>query len=185
MPTTTSIVKGIAIEFKGQPWLVIDTQFNNPGKGQASTAAKMKNLKTGQTLENTFKSGETVELIDTQRKKAQFLYSSDSEYHFMDQETYEQFTLSEDQIGDDKKFMLDGTDCYALFIEGSPISIQLPPKMTFSITETTPGVKGDTATGGNKDATIETGAVIKVPLFIKEGEEVVVNTESGTYVSKA
>ncbi len=185
MPTTTNIVPGIAIEFKNQPFLVISTQFENPGKGQAFTRAKLKNLKTGQVLENTFKSGEAVPLVDTARKKCQFLYNDGDTYNFMNNETYDQFTLSTEQIGDQKKFLIDGTECYALYIEGNPISIQLPPKMDFTVTSTTPGVKGDTATGGSKDCEIETGAVIKVPLFIKENEKITVNTETGTYVGKA
>lgn len=185
MPKTTNIIPNIAIEFKGQPWVVIKTQFENPGKGQAFTKAKMRNLKTGQVLENTFKSGEAVELVETARKKCQYLYSDSNEYHFMDNENYEQFTLSEEAIGEYKNFMLDGSDCYALYIGGAPISIQLPPKMDFKVIETVPGVKGDTAQGGSKDCTIETGATVKVPLFIKEGELITVNTESGEYVGKA
>jgi elongation factor P len=185
MPTTNSITKGLAISFKRQPWIVLSTQFTNPGKGQAFTKARMRNLKTGQVLENTFKSGESVELLDTIRKKCQYLYNDGSDYHFMDNETYEQFALNKDTIQDAEKFLIDGTECYALHIEGNPVSIQLPPKMDFKVTKTTPGVKGDTATGGSKDCTIETGTTIKVPLFIKEGETIKINTENGTYVSKA
>lgn len=185
MPTTTSITHGLTIKFKGQNWTIINTQFVNPGKGAAFTRAKMRNLKTGQVIENTFKSGEAVEMIETARKKAQYLYNDASGYHFMDNDTYEQFTLPQDAIGDNKKFMLDGIECYMLYIDNNPINIQLPPKMDFKVIETTPGVKGDTATGGSKDCTIETGAVIKVPLFIKEGEKICVNTELGQYVGKA
>lgn len=184
MPSTTSINQGLTITFKDQPWLITSTQFVNPGKGAAFTRAKLKNLKTGQVIENTFKSGESVELADTIRKKCQYLYSDGADYHFMDNETYDQFSLNEEAVGDQKKFLLDGTDCYALYIDGNPVSIQLPPKMDFKVVKTTPGVKGDTATGGSKDCTIETGAVIKVPLFIKEGETIKINTEEGTYVSK-
>ncbi|MBI4231856.1 elongation factor P [Candidatus Peregrinibacteria bacterium] len=185
MPKTTNIIPGIAIEFKDQPWIVVSTQFENPGKGQAFTRARMRNLKTDQVLENTFKSGEAVELVETARKKCQFLYSDGNEYNFMDNENYEQFSLSGETIGASKRFMLDGTECYALYIEGTPLSIQLPPKMDFKVTETVPGVKGDTAQGGSKDCTIETGATVKVPLFVKEGDLITVNTESGEYVGKA
>lgn len=185
MPSTTTITKGLAIIHKNQNWLVTEAQFVNPGKGAAFTRCKLKNLKTDQTVEHTFRSGEAVEVIDTKRLKCQFLYKDGSGFHFMDSETYEQFTLQPDAIGDDEKYLLDGTDCYALYIESIPVSIQVPPKMTFTVKETTPGVKGDTATGGNKDAVLDTGLVVKVPLFIKEGEKIVVNTENGTYVSKA
>lgn len=185
MATTTTISKGIAIEYKGQPWLVAEAQFTNPGKGSAFTKTKLKNLKTDQVIEITFKSGEALELIDTVRQKCQFLYKDGEGYNFMNNETYDQFTLDAGIIGDNERFMLENTDCYILFIDGKPISLQLPPKMDFKVTSTPPGVKGDTATGGSKEATIETGAVIKVPLFINEGETIKVNTDDGTYVSKA
>jgi elongation factor P len=183
--TTTSIKQGMAITHKNSSWLITGTQFVNPGKGMAFTKAKMKNLKTGQVLEETFKSGTPVELADVERKKCQFLYNAGSEYNFMDNDNYEQFALDEEAIGDNKNYLLDGTQCYALHIDGHAVSVQVPPKMEFKIKETTPGVKGDTATGGSKEAIIETGAKIKVPLFIKEEEKVIVNTETGEYVSKA
>jgi elongation factor P len=185
MVSTQNVVQGIAIKYKDQPWLVTRTEFTKPGKGAAFTTAWMKNLKTGNSLQVNFKSGESVEILDTQRTKCQFLYADGETHHFMDNESYEQFELQLSAIGDNKKYLIDGTECYALHIDGTPVSIQVPPKMEFKITETTPGEKGDTATGGKKDATIETGAVIKVPLFIKEGETVIVNTELGEYVSKA
>lgn len=185
MVQTSNINKGTAIKYKDQPWIITETQFENPGKGAAFTRAKMKNLKTGQVLENTFKSGESVEILDTIRKKCQFLYRDGNEFHFMDNETYDQFILQKESLEDEVKYLIDGTNVHVLFIEGNPISIQVPPKMDFKVVSTTPGVKGDTATGGNKDAEIETGAILKVPLFIKEGEIIKINTETGTYISKA
>ncbi len=185
MTATTHIVQGIAIFFNHNNWLVTEAQFVSPGKGSAFTRAKLKNLKTGQVIENTFRSGESVEVIDVVRNKCQYLYSVNSAYHFMDNETYEQFELDEELIGNNKKFMIDGSECYAMYIDGNPVSIQLPEKMDFKVTSTPPGVKGDTATGGSKEAVIETGAVIKVPLFIKEGETIKVNTVTSDYVSKA
>lgn len=185
MASTTSITNGIAINFKHSAWLVIEAQFVNPGKGSAFTRTKLKNLKTGQVIENTFRSGESVELVDVLRNKCQYLYSDGSDFHFMDNETYEQFSLSEESIGDAKKFLIEDTECYAMYLDGTPVSVQLPEKMDFKVISTPPGVKGDTATGGSKEATIETGTVIKVPLFIKEGEMIKVNTSSGDYVSKA
>ncbi len=185
MPSTTDIKKGLVIDFKHGAWLITVAQFVNPGKGAAFTRAKLRNLKSGQVIENTFRSGEAVETLDVVNKRCQYLYSDGNDYFFMDNDSYEQFSLDLETIGDDSKFLLDGTDCYAMYIEGKPVSIQLPPKMDFVVTETSPGVKGDTATGGSKDAVIETGAVIKVPLFIKEGEKIKVNTDDGSYVSKA
>ncbi len=136
-------------------------------------------------MENTFKSGEALEVADTVRKKCQYLYSDGNDFHFMDNENYDQFSLTKEQLDEADKYLLDGTEVYALYIDGTPVSIQLPPKMDFKVVKTTPGVKGDTATGGNKDCEIETGAIIKVPLFIKEGDLIKINTEEGTYVSKA
>ncbi|MBD3360633.1 elongation factor P, partial [Candidatus Peregrinibacteria bacterium] len=153
--------------------------------GSAFTRTKLKNLKTDQVIENTFKSGEAVELADIIRKKCQYLYNDGNEYYFMDNVNYEQFSLNKEAIGEAAKFLLEGTECYALHIDGKPVSIQLPPKMDFKVVSTTPGVKGDTATGGSKECTIETGATIKVPLFIKEDDIIKINTEDGTYVSKA
>lgn len=185
MPTTNSIIHGIAINFRGQPWIIISTQFVNPGKGAAFTRAKMRNLKTDQILEQTFKSGEQVELADVVRKKCQYLYNDGNLYHFMDSDTYDQFSFPKNTLSEAAKFLTEGTECYALHIDGSPVSLQLPPKMDFKVIETEPGVKGDTATGGSKECVIETGTKIKVPLFIKEGDIIKINTENGTYVSKA
>jgi len=184
MPSTTNIVQGIVIDYKGNPWLVSSAQFVNPGKGSAFTRAKLKNLKTGQLVENTFRSGEAVELIDMTKNKCQYLYKDGNDYNFMDNTTYEQFALAADTIGDASKYLIDDTECYAMYLDGIPVSIQIPEKMDFKVISTPPGVKGDTATGGSKEAVIETGAVIKVPLFIKEGEIIKVNTTSGDYVSK-
>ncbi len=185
MPTTQHFTKGTAIIYKDQPWMIISNLFVNPGKGAAFTKAKMRNLKTAQVLEVTFKSGESAELAEVARKKCQFLYADGNDYHFMDNENYDQFSLDKETIGEDTKFLIDDTECYALHIDGNPVSVQLPPKMTFEVIQAPPGVKGDTATGGSKDVTIETGATIKVPLFIDQGQKIIVNTETGDYVSKA
>jgi len=185
MTSTTNIVKGIAINFKHGSWLISEAQFVSPGKGSAFTRTKLKNLKTDQVIEHTFRSGESVDLIDVVRKKGQYLYKDNENFYFMDNETYEQFSLPKSAIGDNSRFLLDGTDVYILHIDGNPISVQLPPKMDFKVIQAPPGVKGDTATGGSKEVTIETGTKIKVPLFIKEGESIKINTDDGSYVSKA
>ena len=156
----------------------------NPGKGTAFTRAKLRQLKTGQVVEHTFKSGEAVELVDVVRTKCQYLYNDGENYNFMDNETYEQFALDKESIGDATKYLVENTECYAMYIDSIPVSIQVPPKMTFKVISAPPGYKGDTATGGSKDATIETGATIKVPLFIEEGDLIMVNTAEGNYVSK-
>lgn len=134
--------------------------------------------------ENTFKSGEAVELVDVLRRRCQYTYTDGKNYYFMDNESYDQFSLSKESMGDNAQYLIDGIELYAMYIDDSPVSVQLPPKMSFKVISTVPGVKGDTATGGSKEATIETGAIVKVPLFIKEGESIIINTESGEYVSK-
>jgi elongation factor P len=185
MSTTTDLRKGIAVIFKNQPCLIVEAQFVNPGKGSAFTRTKLKNLKTGLVVEMTFKSGEAFELADVQRLRCQYLYNDGTSYYFMNNDTYDQFSLDGDTVSDAKNFIKDGTECYAMYIDGVPVSIQLSPKMDFKVVSTTPGVKGDTATGGTKDCIIETGANIKVPLFIKDGDMIRVNTETGLYDGKA
>ncbi|MFA4891156.1 MAG: elongation factor P [Candidatus Gracilibacteria bacterium] len=184
MSVTTEIKKGSAIVLNGNTCLIVSTQFVNPGKGAAFTRAKLKNLRTGQVVESTFKSGEAIEVADVQYKKCQYLYKDGQGYNFMDNETYEQFTLSMEDIAETGQYLKDGTVCYALYIDNNPISIQLPPKMDFKVVSADPGVKGDSASGANKDCEVETGLKVKVPLFIKEGDMIKVNTETGEYDSK-
>lgn len=185
MSTTSDLRKGLAVQFKGNPCLITEAQFVSPGKGSAFTRCKLKNLKNGQIVEMTFKSGEAFEVVDVSYNKCQYLYTDGVNYFFMNNDTYDQFSLGKDSLGDLCKYLLDGTECFAMYLDGVPISIQLPPKMDFKIISTSPGVRGDTATGGSKEAVIEGGAVIKVPLFIEEGEVIKINIEEGTYVSKA
>ena len=184
MSSTTDLKQGLTILHKGNPWLIAVAQFVNPGKGSAFTRAKLRQLKPGQVVEHTFKSGEAVELVDVVRNKCQYLYNDGETYNFMDNENYEQFGLDKELIGDAVKYLIENTECYAMYIDGIPVSIQVPPKMAFKVISAPPGYKGDTATGGSKDATIETGATIKVPLFISEGDIIMVNTAEGNYVSK-
>jgi elongation factor P len=185
MATTTEIRKGTAVIHKGQTWVVVQAQFVNPGKGAAFTRAKLKNLTGGQTAEVTYKSGEAVETADVQYRKCQYMYNDGTNYHFMDNDSFEQFSLEKDSIGDSVQLLKDGTECYAMHIEGNAVSIQLPPKMDFKVTFAEPGVKGNTATGTVKDCVIETGLKVKVPLFVNEGDIIKINTEDFSYVSKA
>lgn len=185
MSSTTDITQGLAILHNGKPWLVTMAQFVNPGKGSAFTRARLKQLRTNQVVEHTFRSGEAVELIDVARNKCQYIYNDGESYNFMDNTTYEQFALDKEIIGDAAKYLIENTEVYAMYIEGAPVSIQLPPKMAFKIISAPPGYKGDTATGGSKDVTLETGTIIKAPLFVEEGDSIMVNTSDGSYVSKA
>lgn len=146
---------------------------------------KLKNLIDDSVLEKTFLAGESFEFADIERKRCQYLYKDSNDAFFMDNETFEQFTLPVSQIEDSLRFMKDDIEVYVMLYENRPIGIQPPVKAALKVIETTPGVKGDTATGGSKLATVETGAVVNVPLFVKEGEKILINTETGEYVGRA
>jgi elongation factor P len=181
MISTSDFKKGMTIVFNSQSYLIVNVQFVNPGKGSAFYRVKLKNLKTGQALEHTFKSGETVEEANLQYKKCQYLYNQGNEYFFMDMDSYEQFSLDKEKLADQLDFLKEGIEVYAMYLDNNPCAINLPPKMTFKVIEAEAGVKGDTASGGDKTVTIESGAKIKVPLFIKEGDVIRINTESREY----
>ncbi len=183
--TTEQVHKGTVILHNNAPWVVTSTQFFNPGKGQALYRYRIKNLQTGQTLEQTYKSGEKLEATEVQHRKAQFLYTSGEQYTFMDLESYEQFELGKDIIGDDKGYLKEGLECHLLFFQENPVALRLPPKVALKVVSTPPGVKGDTASGGTKPAELETGITIQVPLYINEEEAVRVNTETGEFSERA
>lgn len=182
--TTSDFKKGLAIKYNGETYVLVGYQFVNPGKGSAFTRAKMKNVKSGKVVEVTFKSGEQIEEANMEYKKCQYMYNDGSEYNFMDNTSYEQFSMPADIIGDQGQFMIDGGDVTIVFVDNQPVSIQLPPKMDFVVTEAPPGERGDTATGATKQVIIETGARINAPLFIKEGDKIRVNTDTGEYVER-
>ncbi|MFA7277537.1 MAG: elongation factor P [Candidatus Gracilibacteria bacterium] len=182
---TSDFKKGVAVKYNGETYVIVGYQFVNPGKGAAFTRAKMKNAKTGRNVEVTFKSGENVEEANMENKRCQYLYNDSSEWTFMDNQSYDQFSISKDMIGDDADFLIDGTEVVVVFVDDSPASIELPTKMDFKVISAPPGEKGDTATGGTKPVVIETGATISAPLFIKEGDVIRVNTELHEYVERA
>ena len=167
-----------------EPWLVVEFQHVKPGKGGAFVRTKMKNLITGRLLEETFRSGEKFEDPDLETKSMQYLYADDL-YHFMDQENFEQFDFNKDQIKSVKKYLKEGELYSVLFFKGSPISVEPPMFMVLEVKETIPGVKGDTAQGGNKPATLETGIVVAVPLFINEGDRLKIDTRQNKYIERA
>lgn len=166
-------------------WLVVDFAHTKPGKGQAFVVLKIKSLTRGNVLERTYKIGEMLETADFEKKTCQFLYSDDAGYHFMDMTSYEQFALQEDILGNATTFLQPDTDAIVSFWEGRPIAVELPAKITLAVKDTMEAVKGNTATNITKDATLENGMVVQVPPFIKIGEKVVVNTETGEYVERA
>ena len=182
--TTSDFKKGLAIKYNGDTYILVGYQFVNPGKGTAFTRAKIKNIKTQKVNEVTFKSGENIEEANMEYKKCQYMYNDGTDYHFMDNTSYEQFSMPADVIGEQGNYMMDNGEVTTVFVDNMPVSIQLPPKMDFTVTESPPGEKGDTATGGTKHVTIETGAKVAAPLFIKEGDKIRVNTETGEYVER-
>ena len=185
MYTITDLKVGVAITLDGEPFVVTYSQHSKQARGGGVMVTKLKNLKTGNTVPKTFQGNDKIEPADISYTKAQFLYSDDDGYNFMDGESFEQFSFSEDDIGGNKYYLIEGTDVDIQNYDEHPIGIKIPIKMVLKVTETPPGVKGNTADGGSKPATLETGLKVNVPLFIKEGEKVMVNTDTNEYVERA
>jgi elongation factor P len=184
MLETSDIRKGIKVQMDGVPFEVIYFQFVKPGKGQAFTRTKLKNMMTGAVYERTFKSGEKLEKADLEEREMQYLYPEDGFYVFMDTKTYDQLRLTADQLGDNKYYLTDGLMCQILLFNEKPIGVTPPTFVEFEITETEPGFKGDTSGGTQKPAKIVTGLEIHVPLFINQGELVRIDTRTGDYVER-
>jgi elongation factor P len=181
---TTDFKSGVKIEVDGDPYEIVDFQHVKPGKGGSFVRTKMRNLKTGNTLERTFRTGEKFELSDIADREMQFLYLSGEEFHFMDTESYEQTFLTTNQVGLARNFLKENMLTQIMFYKGKPIGVNLPNFVELTITETAPGIKGDTATGGTKIAKLETGGEVKVPLYIEEGILIRIDTRSGSYVER-
>lgn len=182
---TSDIRKGLKIQVDGQPYVVTEFQFVKPGKGQAFTRVKIKNIITGSVLERTYKSGEKLEPADVEDHTLQYIYPEGDSYVFMSSQSGEQLTVHKDIVGDDADLLIDGIDVQITLYKGNPVSISLPPHIVVQITETEPGAKGDTATNVTKQAKVSTGAMIAVPLFITEGEWIKVDTRTRTYLERA
>ena len=181
--STAEFKKGLKIQFDGAPYTIVDFQHVKPGKGGAFVRTKLKHMRLGRVIDNTFRAGEKVELVDFEEKRMQFLYKDDR-YHFMDLDTYDQISLSGEEVGEARDFLKENTEVEILFIESSPVTVELPNFIEIRIAKTDPGIRGDTASGGSKPATLETGAVIQVPLFLNEGDVVKVDTRSGDYLGR-
>ena len=181
--STADFRKGLRIVFDGAPYTIVDFQHVKPGKGGAFVRTKLKHMKLGRVIDNTFRSGEKVELVDFEEKHMQFLYRDDR-LNFMDLESYEQVSLSEVEVGDAREYLKENMEVEVLFIDGAPVAVELPNFVELAIATTDPGLRGDTAQGGTKPATLETGAVIQVPLFLNEGDVVKVDTRSGEYLGR-
>ncbi|MEW6610457.1 MAG: elongation factor P [Patescibacteria group bacterium] len=185
LSSLNDITKGIVINYQGEPCLVMEASFMRMQQRKPVMQTKLKNLRSGKIIEYSFKPGERVEEADITRKKANFLYAQDNQYYFMDQESYDQCFINASEIDEGKRFLKEGQEVEVLRFDELPISVQFPKKIDLKVTEAGSAVKGDTASGNvTKEITLETGAVIKAPLFIKEGDVVRINTESGEYTER-
>jgi elongation factor P len=185
MYSTSDFRRGLKIKFKEDPYVIVDFQHVKPGKGGAFVRTKLKNLVSGRVLDETFRSGEKVDEPDLEDKDVQYLYyDSKDGFVFMDKSNYEQLHLTEDQVGDNKYFLLENMDLYISIYQGKPISLDFPTTVNLEVTRSDPGVKGDTATGATKPATLSTGLVVQVPLFINEGDVLKIDTRTSEYVER-
>ncbi len=175
---------GLKLILDGDPYNIIENEFVKPGKGQAFSRVKLRNLKTGRVVDRTFKSGETVEAADVMDSDMQYLYNDGEEWHFMEPKSFEQFAVSKEAVGEDAQWLKGQEVCVITLLNGIPLSVTVPNFVELKITQTDPGLKGDTAQGGTKPATLETGAIVKVPLFVGEGEVLRIDTRNGEYVSR-
>jgi len=182
MGDTTAIKKGAVIQHNNDLYIVTDFNFVNPGKGAAFTKTKMKSISTGKTIEITYKSGENVDVVRVDHTNLQYLYQSGEMYSFMNNETYETMDVQADVVGTDAKYLKEGLIVIASLYEGNVVAIQLPKKIAYVVTTAPPAVKGDTASGNvTKEIELDNGLTIHAPIFIKEGETIIVNSETGDY----
>lgn len=184
MISTNDLRTGLTIELDGEVWTVIEFLHVKPGKGAAFVRTKLKNVQTGAVLERTFRAGEKVPRAHVEYKEMQYLYKQGDEYVFMDANTFEQLTLSADTIGDGVKYLKENMTVGVEMYQGAPIGVSLPNFVELEVVETDPGLKGDTQSGGSKPATLETGAVVQVPLFVKVGDKIQIDTRTDQYLKR-
>ena len=183
--STNEFRSGVKILLDNDPYVILENEYVKPGKGQAFNRVKVRNLKTGRVVDKTFKSGEAVEAADVVDQNMQYLYADSQFWHFMLPDTYEQFAADENAVADATQWLKEGDTCLVTLWNGVPLAVLPPNFVVLTIVETDPGVRGDTAQGGVKPAKLETGAVVRVPLFVEQGEAIKVDTRSGEYVSRA
>lgn len=176
---------GLTIEVDGGIWRVLDFQHVKPGKGAAFVRSKLRNLRTGAVQEKTFRAGEKVEKAQIDNRTMQYLYASGDSHVFMDTENYEQVELPSNQIEYELNFLKENMEVHIMMFQGETLGVELPNTVELEVTETEPGIKGDTASGGSKPATVETGLVVQVPFFVNVGDRLIINTSDGSYVSRA
>lgn len=185
MLSLNEIKIGKVIEVSGEPFLVVRTDHHKMGRGGAVLKVKLRNLINGNMLDKTYQGSDKADEAQVQKKKANYLYKDDVNAVLMDNETYEQFEIPLEQIGDKQKFLKDGTDVDTLYFDNRPVAIDMPVKMEFKVTDAPPGVKGNSAGNVTKQVTIETGAIVNAPMFINEGDVIRINTDTGDYVERA
>ena len=183
--STNQFKNGMHVEVDGQVWRIVEFQHVKPGKGGAFVRTKVKNIDTGAVVEKTFRAGEKFARIFTETKSVQYLYDDGSEVHFMDEATYEQFALPHAELEGELPYMQPSTSAQVLMVGGKPSGVQLPSSVELAVTQTEPGVKGDTVSNVTKPATLETGAVVQVPLFVNPGDVIKVDPREGRYISRA
>jgi elongation factor P len=182
--STSQFKRGIYIIFQNEPHMIVDTSFVSPGKGSAFYRTKLKNLYTGRVVEYTYKSGEKVDEVMVETHEAEYSYSDGANYVFIEPRSFEQYTVPAEIVGDDKVYLKEGLLYRIKFYDENPVGISLPKTIAFKIIESENSIKGDTATSATKQAILDTGMKVQVPLFIKTGEEILVNTETGQYLSR-
>lgn len=184
MITSNDFKTGMTIELEGEVYSIVDFQHVKPGRGSAFVRSKLRHLMSGKIVEKTFRAGEKVNRAHLEKREMQFLYSAEDMYYFMDTETFEQYTITKDQLNEKIDFLKENMTISILFYQGEEISIELPVFVELSVTETEPGVKGNTASGGSKPAKLETGLTVNVPFFISNGDVIKVDTRTGEYVER-
>lgn len=182
--STSDFKNGLTIEYEGKVFQILEFQHVKPGKGGAFVRSRLRNLQTGATLEKTWRAGDSMEAALVERRNVEFLYRDGDDLNFMDMEDYEQMQLPAKAVGDAAKFLKDNTTVQIMTWKGTVLSVEPPQTMEYVVTQTDPGLRGDTAQGGSKPATIETGAVVTVPLFVNEGETIRVDTRTGAYLER-
>ena len=181
---TNEFRSGLKLLLDGDPYVIVENEFVKPGKGQAFNRVKVRNLKTGRVVDRTYKSGESVEAADVVDYEMQYLYNDGDQWHFMDPSSYEQYAAGEAAVADARQWLSEEDMCNVTLWNGDPLQVEPPNHVELQIVETDPGLKGDTAQGGVKPAKLSTGATVRVPLFIEEGEVIRINTRTGEYVSR-
>ena len=183
--STNEFKPGLKIMLENDPYSILENEMVKPGKGQAFNRVRVRNLKTGRVIERTFKSGDSVESADVVETEMQYLYTDGEFWHFMNPENFEQFTAGKEALGEGAIWLKDGMSCSVMLWNNVPLNVTPPAHVELKIIETDPGLRGDTATGGGKPAKLETGATVRVPLFINEGEYVRVDTRTAEYIARA